>query len=472
MYTFFVPRTWRSKHAYQVTFRLFSSKAKGPSREKVRAIPFTQHVKAADNIFEDYHGNGFFSARVTHAGPPQEIFLPFWVVSARVHAQITQAQVGHSIMRNVYNPATRRNEVRYDTQWTWVSDHHRWARDYTPVEHPGMQIYASHKYRRGLVNAIRSGQSLKEATAFKPELLDRPAYPDLSSDYRQVNRTVDPFNVYPATAVRFAKSYIMSTEEYYADSYLRKTYAADQTRFVKVELRLENVKCAPVYFPAYIYTIDYLGHSLRTFVNGNDLRVGGIRTYNWPRVAAASAAGMATVMTMTGGVGWGGISGSFWVGVVLPTVMTSMLAMYFPLISLKFRDWKRQQEIHSAAQDSQVWDDDWVGAYDAFEDQQRYRTWKSENEYQQGARSWGPTSSEADNDPQGYYRTLGVNPSATTADIQSAFRGLAMRHHPDRFSDPEKKKKATAQFQKVSAAYSVLRDPRKRKTYDRTGRSQ
>ncbi|KAI9263193.1 hypothetical protein BDA99DRAFT_559749 [Phascolomyces articulosus] len=467
--------TWDyPKQVQQVTFRFLSSKTKGgPSREKVRAIPFTQHVKAADNIFEDYHGNGFFSARVTHAGPPQEIFLPFWVISCRVHAKIVQAQVGHSMMRNVYNPATRRNEVRYDTQWTWVSDQYQWSRDYLPTEHVGMHIYASHKYRRGLVNAIRSGSCLEQATAFTPELLDRPPYTDMSPEYRKVNRMVDPFNLYPATAVRFAKSYIMSTEEEYADAYLRKVYAADQTRFVKVEIELEDIKCAPIYYPAYVYTINYLGRNLRTFVNGFDLHVGGIRTYNWTRVAMVSAAGMATAMSMTGGIGWGGISGSFWIGIVLPTVMTSMLAMYFPLLSLKFRDWKRQQEIHAAHQDAHTWDSDWVGAYDAYEDQQRYKTWKAEHQYYQQSRSWGPSSAktEADSDPQGYYQTLGVSPSASTADIQSAFRGLAMKHHPDRYSDPKEKKKATAQFQKISSAYSVLRDPRKRKTYDTTGRS-
>ena len=105
--------------------------------------------------------------------------------------------------------------------------------------------------------------------------------------------------------------------------------------------------------------------------------------------------------------------------------MTSMLAMYFPLISLKFRDWKRQQDIHSADTDHHAWDTDWVGAYDAYEDQQRYRTWKTKNQYQQQSRSWGPssTTTDIDSDPQGYYRALGISPNATKADIQSAFRG-------------------------------------------------
>lgn len=37
-------------------------------------------------------------------------------------------------------------------------------------------------------------------------------------------------------------------------------------------------------------------------------------------------------------------------------------------------------------------------------------------------------------------------------------RSLAMKHHPDRYSDPNDKKKATDRFKAISAAYSVLRD--------------
>lgn len=33
-----------------------------------------------------------------------------------------------------------------------------------------------------------------------------------------------------------------------------------------------------------------------------------------------------------------------------------------------------------------------------------------------------------------------------------------MKHHPDRYSDPNDKKKSTDRFKAISAAYSVLRD--------------
>lgn len=176
-----------------------------------------------------------------------------------------------------------------------------------------MHIYGSHKYRRGLVNAIRSCQSLQEATQFTPQLLDRPAYFDLAAAYRDINRKVDPFYLYPTTALRFARSYIQDSEEAYADDFLRRKYSADETRLVQVKIQVDDMHCAPVYYPAYVYTVHYLGRNLRTFVNGHDLRVGGIRVYDPNRVAIASVVGMATLMTMSGGINFGGMSGSFWV---------------------------------------------------------------------------------------------------------------------------------------------------------------
>lgn len=76
----------------------------------------------------------------------------------------------------------------------------------------------------------------------------------------------------------------------------------------------------------------------------------------------------------------------------------------------------RQHEIRAQAQDMHTWDTDWVKAYNVFEEQTRYRAWKTESEY----RRFGQFGTH--DDPRGYYRTLGVGPKATTAEIQSAFR--------------------------------------------------
>ncbi len=65
-----------------------------------------------------------------------------------------------------------------------------------------------------------------------------------------------------------------------------------------------------------------------------------------------------------------------------------------------------------------------------------------------------------------YYGLLGVARNATDAEIKSAYRKLAMKHHPDR--NPGNKE-AEAQFRKINAAYEALSDSKKRSMYDRYG---
>jgi molecular chaperone DnaJ len=69
-----------------------------------------------------------------------------------------------------------------------------------------------------------------------------------------------------------------------------------------------------------------------------------------------------------------------------------------------------------------------------------------------------------------YYEILGVTKEASAADIKKTYRSLAMRYHPDRVEEPEKKK-AEEKFKEISEAYGVLSDPKKRETYDRFGHS-
>src|SRR5262252_8817767 len=65
-----------------------------------------------------------------------------------------------------------------------------------------------------------------------------------------------------------------------------------------------------------------------------------------------------------------------------------------------------------------------------------------------------------------YYKTLGVARGASEAEIKSAYRKLARKHHPD--VNPNNKE-AEARFKEVNEAYQVLGDPDKRKKYDELG---
>lgn len=68
--------------------------------------------------------------------------------------------------------------------------------------------------------------------------------------------------------------------------------------------------------------------------------------------------------------------------------------------------------------------------------------------------------------PKDYYKTLGLEKSASKDDIKKAFRKLAHEHHPDK----NKGNAASEQkFKEASEAYSVLSDDNKRAQYDRFG---
>jgi molecular chaperone DnaJ len=65
-----------------------------------------------------------------------------------------------------------------------------------------------------------------------------------------------------------------------------------------------------------------------------------------------------------------------------------------------------------------------------------------------------------------YYEILGVARTASDTEIKSAYRKLAMKHHPDRNPGDHA---AEEQFKQCAEAYAILADPDKRAAYDRFG---
>lgn len=58
-----------------------------------------------------------------------------------------------------------------------------------------------------------------------------------------------------------------------------------------------------------------------------------------------------------------------------------------------------------------------------------------------------------------YYKSLGVERTASGEDIKRAYRRLASQHHPDKGGD-------TNRFQEIEEAYRILSDPEQRSQYD------
>ena len=63
-----------------------------------------------------------------------------------------------------------------------------------------------------------------------------------------------------------------------------------------------------------------------------------------------------------------------------------------------------------------------------------------------------------------FYQVLGVSREASEEDIKKAYRKLVFQNHPDR--NPESKE-AEAKIREINAAYEIVGDAEKRRSYDR-----
>jgi curved DNA-binding protein CbpA len=69
------------------------------------------------------------------------------------------------------------------------------------------------------------------------------------------------------------------------------------------------------------------------------------------------------------------------------------------------------------------------------------------------------------------YKILGISPDATEKEIKTAYRKLALIHHPDRQTDPKQRDIATTNFVKIANAYEVLTDEYLRAEYNERRRN-
>ncbi|MGL6196119.1 MAG: DnaJ domain-containing protein, partial [Thermoguttaceae bacterium] len=65
-----------------------------------------------------------------------------------------------------------------------------------------------------------------------------------------------------------------------------------------------------------------------------------------------------------------------------------------------------------------------------------------------------------------YYEVLGISKTASGDEIASAYRKLAMQHHPDRNPGDDE---AIVKFKMCAEAFEVLSNEQKRSIYDKYG---
>ncbi|KAF9428499.1 hypothetical protein BGZ94_002169 [Podila epigama] len=438
------------------------------------------NVQQAEEIFQKYHGHSFFSAKAGQVDKVEALYIPFWAASGSVRSKLINAQVGWDRMVTRYNKVTKQNETSWETQWKAVQTQHEFTRTY-PSTIPDLQIYASYKYRRGFVNQIRSGTSITQAKTLQPSDMESNDPEDRRRGLQ--NRGLDPFTMKPSIALKFVRTAIEENEVREAEQWLVEAYRCDRARILSMDFQYSGLVLAPVYMPVFVFSIQHLNRTFRTFIQAHDPAglAGGLRFYSWQRISAATAICAIAGLTFLGTAQTGlGLVNGFWLGVVAPSLLVAWSVLYYPILDYRIRDWWRQREMagHESEASSEAWDADWTKAYDRFEEEQRRQDWSDNQQYKRessygGSRSSSSSSSGTSGPPGdalGYYATLGVSKNASVQEIQSAFRGLAMKWHPDRFSTPEEKATGKKKFQEITAAYSVLRDSKKRKSYDLYGR--
>uniref|UniRef100_A0A0D6R9Y9 J domain-containing protein n=1 Tax=Araucaria cunninghamii TaxID=56994 RepID=A0A0D6R9Y9_ARACU len=77
--------------------------------------------------------------------------------------------------------------------------------------------------------------------------------------------------------------------------------------------------------------------------------------------------------------------------------------------------------------------------------------------------------SVGDEQPENFYKVLGLKPDCSTSELRNAYKKLAMRWHPDRWSglgNAKAAEESKKKFQAIQEAYSVLSDDSKRFLYD------
>ena len=67
-----------------------------------------------------------------------------------------------------------------------------------------------------------------------------------------------------------------------------------------------------------------------------------------------------------------------------------------------------------------------------------------------------------------YYDVLGVGRTASAQEVRSAYTRLARERHPDRFSDPIEKERASEFFKDLTAAFNTLSNDKGRREYDQS----
>jgi DnaJ-domain-containing protein 1 len=106
--------------------------------------------------------------------------------------------------------------------------------------------------------------------------------------------------------------------------------------------------------------------------------------------------------------------------------------------------------------------EEWRGAEERSSEEKASEEWASE-EYASGRGAYGGQSSSTRYAPRKYppgvisaYHKLNLGPGADLEEVRKKRRELVKRYHPDRFVDPEQRKRAERLTAEINAAHDVI----------------
>mmetsp|Transcript_4201 Transcript_4201/g.10655 ORF Transcript_4201/g.10655 Transcript_4201/m.10655 type:complete len:484 (+) Transcript_4201:247-1698(+) len=427
-------------------------------RGSAPAIPFEVEYAEAERAEQAFHRRHFFQAPPPTAYKARDVYLPFWVFEATVQTDLISVDV--SERRTVLG---RDGKPRFETHThtVWIGQRLEPLR-YGQHEE-GMQVPAGAKYHAADLRQLHPGAHVHSAAALTPGMLDSAL---------GGARRVGAFEVAQRDAAGAAQRWLHSREQHRCAEVAEGMVTGGQSvTAVNISMTITQLLGRPLYVPAFVFSYRYsvsgLETKLRTFVAGFDERhVSGQRVLDPIKVAAATGVAVGAAAVALGSASLSAPLELVLTYVLLPALATGYAALYQPMavilwrtesakLKTRLRSFLTQLALSQARASGGQWTDR------AGYGQQR-RAERAAQQAEPGA-ALRP-------DPLGLYARLGVEPDASADEVKAAFRGMALKHHPDRFADPAEKEAAGQRFQEVSAAYQVLRNERRRAHYDATGR--
>ncbi|EAN79534.1 chaperone protein DNAj, putative [Trypanosoma equiperdum] len=224
--------------------------------------------------------------------------------------------------------------------------------------------------------------------------------------------------------------------------------------FIELNIHIDDV--IPVFMPCYVVKACYDQQEYTLYVNGASGQVTGpflINSLYAGRTAAVATALVTLCLAPNKGAGF--IMGSLFA--VPMYYIAFYAARYFPLLRRDYSRKRRQKlrEKHESDDRSGFRPD--MSSKRIDEEYSRSSYWDTHAYEQKWSRKQGTVR-----DPRGYYGALGLNGGESVNEIRSAYRKIVLTEHPDTGGSTER-------MTKVNEAYRVLRDPKKREEYDRSG---